>query len=152
MRPCIHIVDILDSINTLQTSQVSMSSCTDVSAILQYLAPIIAYHILVNQTKFNVQLQSIRSPEPTSIWNISSTSCLYTETFNDQYIHGSLLHISFFGNMGLRKKHHHSRYHEVPVADRKERAATHVCNTIEKIMLVSYIDKKKSGKKNVIVL
>ena len=142
MRPCIHIVDILDSINTLQTSQLSMSSCTDVSVILQYLAPIIAYHILVKQRKLNVQLQSIRSSEPTSIRNISSTSCLYTETFNDQYIHGSLLHISFFGNMGLRKKHHHSRYHEVPVADREERLATHVCNTIEKIMLVSCVETK----------
>ena len=39
-----------------------------------------------------------------------------------------------------------------PVADREERSVMHVCNAKEKIMLVSYIDKKKSGKKNVIVL
>ena len=38
------------------------------------------------------------------------------------------------------------------VADRKERSVMHVCNAKEKIMVVSYIDKKKSGKKNVIVL
>ena len=39
-----------------------------------------------------------------------------------------------------------------PVDDREERSVTHVYNTKEKIMLVSYIDKKKSSKKNVIVL
>ena len=39
-----------------------------------------------------------------------------------------------------------------PVADREERSVMHVCNAKEKIMVVSYIDKKKSGKKNVIVL
>ena len=39
-----------------------------------------------------------------------------------------------------------------PVADREERYVMHVYNTKEKIMLVSYIDKKKSSKKNVIVL
>ena len=39
-----------------------------------------------------------------------------------------------------------------PVADREERPVIYVYNTKEKIMLVSYIDKKKSGKKNVIVL
>ena len=39
-----------------------------------------------------------------------------------------------------------------PVADREERSVMHVYNTKEKIMLVSYIDKKKSSKKNVIVL
>ena len=39
-----------------------------------------------------------------------------------------------------------------PAADREERSAMHVYNTKEKIMLVSCIDKKKSGKKNVTVL
>ena len=38
-----------------------------------------------------------------------------------------------------------------PVADKEERFAILVYNTIEKIMLVSYIDKKESGKKNVTV-
>ena len=38
-----------------------------------------------------------------------------------------------------------------PVADREERSAMHVYNAKEKIMLVSYIDKKKSNKKNVLV-
>ena len=36
-----------------------------------------------------------------------------------------------------------------PVADREERSVMHVYNTKDKIMLVSYIDKKKSCKKNV---
>ena len=39
-----------------------------------------------------------------------------------------------------------------PVADREERTVMHVYNTKEKIMLFSYFDKKKSCKKNVIVL
>ena len=39
-----------------------------------------------------------------------------------------------------------------PVADREEKSVMDVYNTKQKIMLVSYIDKKKSGKKNVIVL
>ena len=39
-----------------------------------------------------------------------------------------------------------------PVADREGRSVMLVYKTKEKIMLVSYIDKKKSGKKNVIVL
>ena len=39
-----------------------------------------------------------------------------------------------------------------PVADREERSVMHVHNTKDKIMLVSYIDTKKGGKKNVIVL
>ena len=39
-----------------------------------------------------------------------------------------------------------------PVGDREERSVMHVYNTKEKIKLVLYIDKKKSGKKNVIVL
>ena len=39
-----------------------------------------------------------------------------------------------------------------PVADMEERSVMHVYNTKEKIMLVSYIDKKKSGKKNVTAL
>ena len=81
MRTCIHIVGILDSSNTLQTSQLSMSYCTDVSAILQYLTPITAYHILENQRNLNVQLQSITSPEAASIPNISSTSSLCTANF-----------------------------------------------------------------------
>ena len=38
-----------------------------------------------------------------------------------------------------------------PVADKEGRFAILVYNTIEKIMLVSYIDKKEIGKKNVIV-
>ena len=38
------------------------------------------------------------------------------------------------------------------VADREERFVMHVCNTKEKIKRDSCIDKKKSGKKNVIVL
>ena len=38
------------------------------------------------------------------------------------------------------------------VADREEKSVLHVYNTKEKIMLVSYINKKKSGKKNVTVL
>ena len=38
-----------------------------------------------------------------------------------------------------------------PVADREERSVMHVYNTKQKIMLVSYTDKK-SGEKNVIVL
>ena len=38
------------------------------------------------------------------------------------------------------------------VADMEKRSVIHVYNTKEKIMLVSYIDRKKSGKKNVIVL
>ena len=38
------------------------------------------------------------------------------------------------------------------VADREERSVMHVYNRKEKIMLASYIDKKKSGTKNVIVL
>ena len=38
------------------------------------------------------------------------------------------------------------------VTDREERSVMHVYNTKEKIKLVSYIDEKKSGKKNVIVL
>ena len=38
------------------------------------------------------------------------------------------------------------------VADREERSVTHVCNKKQKIMLVSYIDKKNSGTKNVILL
>ena len=37
------------------------------------------------------------------------------------------------------------------VADRGERSVMHAYNTKEKIMLASYIDKKKSAKKNVIV-
>ena len=39
-----------------------------------------------------------------------------------------------------------------PVADREESSAMHVYSTKEKIMLVFYIDKKKSRKKNLIVL
>ena len=39
-----------------------------------------------------------------------------------------------------------------PVADREEKSVMHVYNTEVRIMLVSYIDKKKSRKKNVIVL
>ena len=39
-----------------------------------------------------------------------------------------------------------------PVPDRKERSVMYVYNTKEKIMLISYTDKKKSAKKNVIVL
>ena len=38
------------------------------------------------------------------------------------------------------------------VADREEKSVLHVYNTKEKIVLVSYINKKKSGKKNVTVL
>ena len=38
------------------------------------------------------------------------------------------------------------------VADREERSVTHVCSKKQKIMLVSYIDKKNSGTKNVILL
>ena len=37
-----------------------------------------------------------------------------------------------------------------PVADRVKRSVMHVYNTKGKIMLVSYIDKKKNGKKNLI--
>ena len=82
MRPCIHIMDILYSSNTIQTNQLSMAYCTDVSAILQYLTFAIPYLMLVNQEKLKVQLQSITSLEPVSIPDISSISCLYTETFN----------------------------------------------------------------------
>ena len=39
-----------------------------------------------------------------------------------------------------------------PVADREERSVIHVYNTKERILLFSYIDKKKSGKKYVIIL
>ena len=39
-----------------------------------------------------------------------------------------------------------------PVADREEKSVMDVYNTKQKIMLVFCIDKKKSGKKNVIVL
>ena len=39
-----------------------------------------------------------------------------------------------------------------PVVDREERSVINVYNKNGKIMLVSYNDKKKSGKKNVIVL
>ena len=39
-----------------------------------------------------------------------------------------------------------------PVAYRGKRSAMHVRKVKEKIMFVSYIDKKKSDKKNVIVL
>ena len=38
------------------------------------------------------------------------------------------------------------------VTDKEERSVMNVYNTKEKIMVVSYIDKKKSGRKNVIVL
>ena len=40
----------------------------------------------------------------------------------------------------------------MPVADREERSVMHVYNKEKKIMLVSYINKEKSGKKNVTVL
>ena len=39
-----------------------------------------------------------------------------------------------------------------PVSDREERSIMHVYNIREKTVLVSYVDKKKSGKKNAIVL
>ena len=39
-----------------------------------------------------------------------------------------------------------------PVTDREERYVVHVYNPKVKIMLVSYIDKKQSGKKSVILL
>ena len=39
-----------------------------------------------------------------------------------------------------------------PVADREERSTMQVDYTKEKSMLASYINKKKSGKKNVILL
>ena len=60
----------------------------------------------------------------------------------------------------LEKKNHHCRYYEVrqgtpkelkPVANREE-SNTNVCNTKQKTMLVSYVDKKRSGKKNATVL
>ena len=64
--------------------------------------------------------------------------------------------------MGLAEKHHHCRNLEVqpkghpkvlmPVLDREERPVMHVYNTKEKILLDSYIDKRKNGKENVIVL
>ena len=107
-------------------------------------------------------LQSIASLQPTSIPNISSMSCLYTAIFKNEYIHGLLLHVGFFGNMGFREKHHHCREHEArpkghpkelkSVSDSEERSAMHVYNTKEKTMLVFYIDRKESGKKNVTIL
>ena len=80
----------------------------------------------------------------------------------DQYIHGSLLHISFFSTtwaleksitiVGTMKHDQNGIPKELqPVVDREERSVMHVYNTKEKIMLVSYIDKKKSNKKNVLV-
>ena len=60
---------------------INMTYFTEISTILKYLTPTIAYHMLVNHRNLKVQLQSITSPEPTSIPNISSTSCLYTATF-----------------------------------------------------------------------
>ena len=62
MRPCIHIVDILDSSNIFQTNQLSIVYCVEVSVILLYLTPTIAYHMLVNQRKLKVQLQIITTP------------------------------------------------------------------------------------------
>ena len=60
---------------------INMTHFTEISTILKYLTPTLAYHMLVNQRNVKVQVQSITSPELTSIPNISSTSCLYTATF-----------------------------------------------------------------------
>ena len=38
------------------------------------------------------------------------------------------------------------------VNNREEKSALYVCHEEKNVMLVSYINKKKSGKKNVIVL
>ena len=134
----------------------NMAYCTKVSAILQYLTPTIAYYVLVNQRKFKVQLQSIRSLELTSIPNISLKSCLYTATFKGSNISMDCYFTSvFLATWALEKnitiagtmKHEFKS-----VADREERSVMRFYNTKGKIRLVSYIDKKKSGKNNLIVL
>ena len=79
----------------------NMAYCTKVSAILQYLTPTIAYHVLVNQRKFKVQLQSIRSLELTSIPNISLKSCLYTATFKGSIYPWISTSHQFFWQHGL---------------------------------------------------
>ena len=52
------------------------------------------------------------SPEPTSIPNISSTSCLYTAIFKGSIYPWIATSHQFFGNIGFREKHHHCRNHE----------------------------------------
>ena len=100
---CIHIVDILYSSNAIQTNQLSMAYCTDVSVILQYLTPTIAYHLLVNQRELKIQLQSIKALEPITIPNISSTSCLYNVTKGSIYPRIATSH-QFLLQLGLQRK------------------------------------------------
>ena len=115
IRPCIHIGNILDSINTIQTNQLSMAYYPEASVIFQYLTPTIPYHMLIDQRKLNVQLQSIVSPEVTSIPNISSTSCLFTATFKGSMypLIATLLYLNFLDNMGFTGKHLHCRQHKI---------------------------------------
>ena len=64
--------------------------------------------------------------------------------------------------MGIRKENNHSWYMRldrkgVPkeiknLENREEISVLHVFDSNEKILLLLYIDKKKSGKRNVVVL
>ena len=146
MRPCIDIVDKLGLSNTAQTNQLGMAYCTEVPAILQYLTPTIAYDILLlhhwNRQTFQISHQR--------------AACILQPS-RDQYIHGLVLHISFFGNKGFKEKDHHCGHGTMrhqqkgilkelkPVAEMEKRSGMHVYHTKEKILLVSHIIKKKSN-------
>ena len=103
MRPCIDILGILESSNTIQTSSLSMAYCIEISAILQYLTPAISYHMLANQRTLTVQVQSIRH-QNRQVFQIShqQAACILRSS-RDQYIHGLLLHISFLATSALER-------------------------------------------------
>ena len=110
------------------------------------------------ERKLKAQLQSITSPELTSIPNISATRYCNFQGMNistDRYF-TSVSSWALEKNIIIVGTIKHDRKgipkELKPVSDREKRSAMHVYNIREKTVLVSYIYKKKSGKKNAIVL
>ena len=148
IRPCIHIGNILDSINTIQTNQLSMAYYPEVSVIFQYLTPIIAYHILVNQTKIE---------RPAAKYYITGTDKYSKYLINELSVYcniqglnvsiGSYFILISWTTWGLQKNisivgNIKYDWKGIPkdlklVADWEERSVMHAYNTKVNIMLVS---------------
>ena len=142
IRPCIHIGNILDSINTIQTNQLSMAYYPEASVIFQYLThahrpekvecPAAKYCItrsdkyskyLINELSVYCNIQGI---------NVSIDSYFILISWTTW---GLQKNISIVGNIKYDWK-------GIPkelklVADWEERSVMHAYNTKVNIMLVS---------------